>query len=346
MRNLHILSFTMTGEKTASRIATALREDPNWMVSEERVVALADSVAQKFSRGGVLVFVGAMGIAVRAVAPFLRSKTTDPAVIVVDEKCRYVIPILSGHIGGANHLAEEIALKIGAIPVITTATDLNKIFTVDVFATENGYSILDPKMIKTISSRLLDGKSVGLSSELEIVGSLPENITLQTEGEVGIFIGMKNDVYPFKKTLRLLPKCFHVGIGCRRGISFEDLNAFFLDSLNLHNISVESIGTLSSITLKKDEKAIKSLAEHYRIHFRTFSSDELQTFEHLFAVSDFVRTKTGVGNVCEISAWLSSKKGEMVLSKTCRSGMTLAVAKEHWQVRFERNENLGKNISK
>lgn len=338
MRNLHILSFTKNGERTARRILESLQDVPGRSVHAVRVCSLKDSVAPLFRRDNVLVFVGAVGIAVRAVAPFLKSKLTDPAVIVVDELGRFAIPILSGHLGGGNRLAMEIALKIGAVPVVTTATDLHGVFAVDVFASENGYAIIEPERIKTVSARLLDGKTIGLASDWNVVGPLPENVVARKDGEVGIHIGFRPDKNPFEKTLHLVPKCLHVGIGCRRGIPFDDLYAFFADTLNSRNIPAEAIASLSSIVLKRDEASIHALAQHARIPFLTYTRNELQPFEHLFASSDFVRSKTGVGNVCEIAAWLSAKKGEMVLNKTVRSGMTLAIARERWTVRFDRKK--------
>lgn len=344
MRDLYILSFTKTGEQTACRIAESLHGVSGRSVHAERIRSLGNSVTPIFRRENGLVFVGAAGIAVRAVASLLKSKSTDPPVIVVDELGRFVIPILSGHLGGANRLAEEIALKIGATPVLTTATDIRGVFAVDVFASENGYSILDPEKIVAVSARLLEGKTVGLATDMEISGDLPENVVRGDEGEVGICIGVELEKNPFKKTLHLVPKCFHVGIGCKRGISVLDLNAFLSDVLAAGRIPVEAVGSFSSIALKRDEEAIVMLAERHRVPFRVYSREELAAFESLFATSDFVRKTTGTGNVCEISAWLSAKKGDMAVKKTVRSGMTLAVARQSWTIRFAQNVHCREEV--
>ena len=335
MRDLYLMFFTQAGESTASRIADELSADPDWTVHANRIESLRDFIAPIFKRENILIFIGAAGIAVRGIAPHLCSKTTDPPVLVIDEPGRYVIPILSGHLGGANRLAERIADRIGAVPVITTATDLHRIFAVDLFASENGYSIQNPEMIKVVSSRLLENLPVGLSTELEIIGPLPANLHRQDPGTVGIYIGLDADENPFDKTLHLIPKCHHLGIGTKRGIDFNSLHRFFLDALQSLSVPVESIGSLSSIDLKKDEKAINALAARYGIPFRTYTKSELLGFEQEFDASEFVRDKIGVGNVCEISAWLSSGKGKIILKKTIRSGMTLAVAEEPWTIRFE-----------
>ncbi len=333
MRELHLLYFTKTGECTASRIVDKLSDNSDWKVCAQRGVHLNVLVPPLFKHENILVFIGGIGIAVRAVAPLLQSKTSDPPVIVIDERGRYVIPILSGHIGGGNRIAEQIASRIGAIPVITTATDIHGVFAVDSFAVENGYAIANPEMIKVVSARLLESKPVGLSSEYEIMGDLPQNIVHQEHGDVGIYIGELNKK-PFEKTLRLFPKCFHVGIGAKRGISFDILHDYFTETLKDHAVPLESVGSISSIDIKRNEEAINTLASRYRIPFRTYTAKELQQHEHYFDLSEFVRATTGVGNVCETSAWLSSNKGNIILAKTVRSSMTLAIAKEDWMVRF------------
>ena len=106
------------------------------------------------------MFVGATGIAVRAIAPYIRDKVSDPAVVVVDELGKYVIPVLSGHIGGANRFARRLAVELSATPVITTATDLTGAFAVDSWASENGLKILNTERIKAVSSKLLAGRKV------------------------------------------------------------------------------------------------------------------------------------------------------------------------------------------
>lgn len=336
MRNLYLMSFTKAGEITALRIMARLSDDPDWAVRTERVLSLDDFVAPIFNRNNILVFVGAAGIAVRAVAPYLRTKTIDPPVLVIDEEGRFVIPILSGHLGGANRLARQIAERIGATSVVTAATDLRGIFAVDSFSAENGYAVLDPGLIKTVSSRLLDGEEVGLSTEMNIAGPLPKNIAIRAEGTVGIFIGTETDRKPFNKTLRLVPKCFHLGIGTRREITFDELLDFVTGRLQAEMIPPEAVASISSIDLKRNEQAIVRLAERFDVPFQTYSKNELEKFEQKFESSPFVRATTGVGNVCEISAWLSSKRGAIVLKKTIRSGMTLAVAKEERTIDFQK----------
>ncbi len=330
--NIIILSFTQRGYSLSNTIAEELRE--HFDINIHRVLKLNEFIPSIFTKGNVIIFVGAVGIAVRAIAPLLKNKTTDPAVIVIDELGRFVIPILSGHIGGANDFANKIADLILATPVLTTATDINDVFQVDTFAIKNNYAILNPEAIKYISSSLLEEREVGLCTPFEIAGELPKNIVLKDSGDIGIFISSELNKRPFRRTLHLLPKCFHIGIGARKNISFESLEEFLLEILSCNFIQLEGIATLSSIDLKKDEDAIVKLSKKYNIPFLTYSIDELKCYEGLFSRSDFVKNTIGIGNVCEISAYVSSKRGKIICNKTIKDGITIAIAEEAWRVSF------------
>ena len=164
---IHLISFTEQGQSLAERLAQALdgqavRCNQGW--------TLDGWTQEHFQLGNALIFVGAAGIAVRAVAPYVRSKTTDPAVVVVDEMERFAIPLLSGHLGGANELAGKIAAVCGAIPVITTATDLHGLFAVDQWAKKQNCAILNPEGIKKVSGALLAGRRVEVCSPWPIAG--------------------------------------------------------------------------------------------------------------------------------------------------------------------------------
>ena len=134
---------------------------------------LADWRRMAWEQAEGLVFVGAVGIAVRSIAPLLRSKTTDPAVVVVDEAGQFAISLVSGHMGGANQLARQVASCLDATPVVTTATDVNGKFAVDVFAVKNGLAIGSMRRAKEISAAILAGRPVGIHTAYRLEGEVP-----------------------------------------------------------------------------------------------------------------------------------------------------------------------------
>lgn len=335
MNNIIFLSFTLKGYKLASDIAEKLKDNDLYNISTHRVYKLDEFLAPIFKKGNVIVFVGAVGIAVRAISHFIQNKTIDPAVIVIDEKGQFVIPILSGHIGGANSFAVKISKVINAVPIITTATDINKVFAIDTFATENNYVIINPNRIKDVSSYLLEEKEVGLFSDFEIISQLPPNLSIKNNADVGVVISVCTDKSIFEKTLYLVPKCLHIGIGARKNTSPQQLEEFFLKVLDKLSLPIEGVKTLSSINLKKNEQAICMLSEKYGIPYITYSVDELLSYENLFDTSDFVKKTVGIGNVCETSAYLSSSKGTIIHKKVSCNGMTIAIGKEDWKVNFK-----------
>ncbi len=259
-----------------------------------------------FREADALIFIGACAIAVRAIAPFVSSKLTDPAVLVIDETGRFVISLLSGHIGGANALAKIAAQKTGAIEVVTTGTDRRNTFSADSWAAENGFGIINPKAVLGISSAVLDGKELVLSVR-------------DKEG---------ND----EKTpeeLVLVPRMLVLGAGCRRGTDPERMKQAFQDFCEAHKILSARIGAVASIDLKKDEPALWQLAGSLKAPFLTYSAKELAGVEGTFSSSDFVLRTAGVDNVCERAA-VKASGGKLILAKEVYEGITFALAKaEH-----------------
>lgn len=264
-----------------------------------------------FSSCDGLVFVGAMGIAVRAIAPFAKDKTTDPAVVVLDEKALHVIPVLSGHLGGANDLARRIAEITGGDPVITTATDVNGIFAVDEWSKHQNCVLLDPKKIVGISGGLLGGSTVSVYSPWHIEGTVPNGLRVVDSPEsADVILDIKAYSGDLKNAgpgaLQLVPRICTLGIGCRKGTTAEAIETQFAQLLEMTGIRPESIVQAASIDLKKNEPGLLAFCQKHGWSLHTYSDEELRNVEGDFSPSAFVQSVTGVDNVCERSALLAA----------------------------------------
>ena len=295
-----------------------------------------DVVEQAMAECQALVFVGATGISVRAVAPHLKGKTIDPAIISVDERANFVIPLIAGHIGGANELARHMANYIGATACVTTATDVNGLFAVDEWAARNGIVIGSMKAAKAVATALVNGEEVGLvaDSKMSIASALPKNVILGEQADTGMAISIYDNVLPYETTLQLFPKTVHLGIGCRRNTPLENIEALVLMTLANMHIDMRSVQGIASVDLKKDEQGLLAFAKKYKLAANFYTADELNSVEGDFTPSAFVKSIVGVSNVCERSAVLDSKNGELLLRKTSLNGVTIAIAVEDLTIDF------------
>lgn len=316
---LYYISFTDKGEALAHRLSDALGGE----VSRCRKPLTADKwTAERFQTGAGLVFVGAAGIAVRSVAPYLRDKTTDPAVVVVDELGRFAAPILSGHMGGANKLAGLIADLTGGQAVITTATDVNGLFSVDCWAKSQGCAIPNKDEIKYAAMKILSGEALKIKSRWEISGTPPDGAEIVQSGGYDVIM----DVYGDGQTaLHVVPNIVALGIGCKRGIAFDIIYSAYQRFISDTGLHRQSIFCVASIDLKRDEEGIIRLTESLGVPFYTYSADDLRAVRGEFTASEFVRRVTGVDNVCERAAALSAGGG-VIERKRSYDGVTFAAA--------------------
>ena len=207
------VAFTDKGISLARKLAGALPGSVSRCGAGG--VKLADWTAVRFAQSDALIFVGAVGIAVRAIAPHCKSKATDPAVVVLDECGRFAVPLLSGHLGGANALARALAEACGAIPVITTATDANGVFAVDEWAKAQGCAVLEPERIKLVSGALLAGHTVRLASDWPVQGTPPAGVALAGAGEAADFALTLTPGKTAPEALHLVPRIGVLGVGCK-----------------------------------------------------------------------------------------------------------------------------------
>jgi cobalt-precorrin 5A hydrolase len=251
---------------------------------------------------------------------------------------------LSGHLGGANALAHLAAEILDCQPVITTATDLNGRFAVDVFAKENGCKILDLVAAKLVSAALLAGESVGFYSEIPCTGTVPKGLLLcdrdgmpedgSQKPTVGIAVTAEKDCLPFEKTAVLVPPIYVMGIGCRRGREADAIQKAAMDCLDGLQLYPEAVSALASIDLKKEEEGILALSDAWGVPFLTYPEEDLLAVPGDFTPSAFVKKVTGVENVCERSAVLASGGGTLTAKKAAADGVTTALARKNGGIRF------------
>ena len=333
MSRAAVLSYTRRGAETARRIADALK-DTHEVVTAEPKGAQKDVVGKLFHEMDALIFVGACGIAVRAIAPYVRSKETDPAVIVADERGEHVISLLSGHIGGANALTRRIAAEIGGRAVITTATDVNHRFAADEWAANHRAVIDSMDAAKRFAAAILE-RDLPVRCDFPVTGRLPGGLFAGDSGACGLLISCA-DEQPFGQTLRLIPRVLHLGVGCRRGIGADAVDEAVGQALRSANIDPRAIVSAASIDVKKDEAGLLAFCRARGLEVKFYFADALKAVEGDFTQSEFVKQTVGVDNVCERAAMLDAGVGaELIVRKTCLSGVTVAVAQEKWSACFE-----------
>ena len=283
--------------------------------------------AAVFNKCQALVYVGAVGIAVRTIA-----------VISVDERGSFVIPLLAGHIGGANELSRCLAAALGATACVTTATDVNGLFAVDEWAARNRMVLCSLAAAKDFAAALVGDEKVGLyyDKEFQLTGSLPKLVVEDSSLPVGMAVTLQKHLQPFATTVRLLPKIVHLGIGCRRNTPLENIEALVLPELEKLQLDKRSVVAIASVDLKKDEQGLLAFAKKYNFAANFYSADELNSVAGDFTPSAFVQSVVGVSNVCERSAVKDSKGGRLLLRKTSLNGVTLAVAAENLVLDFAR----------
>lgn len=318
---LRYLAFSDRGEALARRLAEALGGEASRC---GRPASLGEWTGAAFREARGLVFVGAVGIAVRAIAPFVSSKASDPAVVAVDECGHFAVPLLSGHLGGANDLARRVAGVCGAVPAVTTATDVNGVFAVDEWARRQGCRVLNPERIRDVSSAVLAGRTISVYSPWPIAGERPAGVE-RTEDAPACDVRLEVRASG-GAGLCLVPGILTLGVGCRRGAAREALEEAFAALVEESGIHREAVAGAASIDLKRDEPGLLAFCASHGWDCRFFTAEQLAAAPGTFTASEFVRRVTGVDNVCERSAVLASGGGTLFWKKCAGSGVTMALA--------------------
>ncbi|WP_019849769.1 cobalt-precorrin 5A hydrolase [Desulfitobacterium sp. PCE1] len=302
---------------------------------------LKEVLPELWEGSSLLIFIMATGIVVRHIAPYLQGKDRDPAVLVLDEKGEFVISLLSGHLGGANAWAKSVAQWIHAQPVITTATDVQGLTAPDEYARRFGWSVEPLSGLKEVNSLLLEQGYLKVWTDC-----LPEEHPLRQDPYYHFLKDKDKEhaqlwvtteqlaaqherIQGKSRPLHLVPRIFGIGVGCRRGVSREQVMEAIEGSLKQIGISPKSIQGLYSIELKADEAGIIEAARILGIPFHTFSSQEIQSINEQQGLrpSEYVKEKIGVDGVCEAASLLGTSQGELVLPKQKWNGVTVAISK-------------------
>ena len=302
------LGRLLAGELGASLALTG-RED----------FSLSIWTAEQFPKREALIFIGAAGIAVRAIAPHLRHKAEDPAVLCVDELGGYVIPLLSGHLGGANALAQRLAALTGGEAVITTATDLNGLFAVDLWAKRQNMAVVNPERIKSVSAKLLRGERVRIDCPWHVAGERPHLVEMGNPGDACVCCRRTDG-----NALLLAPRIVMLGIGCRRGTTKEQLELSFARFCDERGLLPQAVAAAVSLDLKQDETGLLAFCRAHDWPLRFYSADKLKAVPGTFSASPFVERTTGVDNVCERAA--ACEGGKLIEKKYAAEGVTFAAA--------------------
>ena len=345
-----VFTATPRGTKTALRVRASLDASVDIFIkagqempAEVRVYErLAPQVAAAFRQYDALIFIMATGIAVRMIAGSLKSKLEDPAVLVLDEEAQHVISLLSGHIGGANELTRELAASLGADPVITTATDVQKKLAVDVAAARLALRPSPKEQIKRFNSAVLDDAAIRYVIDENLARASFYKKRLDDMGLTALFgreLPSKEGLTAFitadesvrrEDVICLVPRRLVAGIGCRRGTEMSEIRAALEAALTKIGRSIADVSLLASTEAKADEAGLLALSAKLKRDIRFHSNEKMQETIDAYGLSEspFVKENIGIGNVAEAAALGSVPAGRLALAKTRFEKVTVALVWE------------------
>jgi cobalt-precorrin 5A hydrolase len=332
-----------------------------WFVAKEGHkpidLPIKTTIQTIFSQYQNIILIMPVGAAVRLIAPHLRDKHSDPAVVCLDDSGNFSVSLLSGHLGGADQLTLRISNQIGSIPVITSASYIGRTIPVDLLGHEFGWTIDSSSAIVTkVSADVVNGEAVSLYQQSGETSwwpnnqSFPDNITRSatlcllkdTPGDSALIISDEADVsgspnQPLEEILSksniviYRPQSLVIGMGCRKGVTFENLKELLVSSLRDLNLSPKSIRTIATADIKGGEPGLLALAEYYNVPLTTYNSAQLnavfESGKYLISPSDSPQRLVGVGGVCEPSALLASGNTQLLMTKRKTDRATIAVAR-------------------
>ena len=374
-RGIAVVALTLNGAKMARSLAATLsnsQEGEATLFLERRFYQdgepatpfdlparpVVQRAFQEFS--GLVIFLSA-GACIRLLAPLLVDKHQDPAVVCVDDAGKFCVSLLSGHVGGADRLAETVAECLGAMPVITSASHASGTLAVDLLGQEFGWRIDAPtESVTRTSAAVVNRRPVGICQEAGEpdwwagYGPLPDNIaeypTLQelVEARCEASLVITDRVVPVDSipsgppTVVYRPRSLVAGMGCRRGVPVEELESLLSETFAEHALSIDSLGCIATAELKRGEEGLVQLAERHGVPLEHYTGPQLNslygtqagdldsTVSEPLTRSEKAHRLVGVWGVAEPAALLASGASRLLVPRKKTARATIAVARRSY----------------
>ena len=344
-----ILPVTVRGAVLGKKIAELFPEAELFSPGELKAGGLKRAVRKAWPVSDAIIFICASGIAVRTIAPLLKSKATDPAVLVADETGNFVISLVSGHLGGANELTRRVSSAIGARPVITTATDSYGLPCIEEITERFGLAIENIKRIKVVNTAILENGPVvvvdtdaarckamkkfvaSYGKRAESIFSFKASCIPSDRVRAYVFVTPEDDfvvLHPLKRiTMLLRPREYVAGVGCRRGVSAEEVGRVIRKAMKGAGVSPLALKGIATIDIKRDEEGLLEFVRNAGVGIEFFSAVELNSIVPVSASSPVVYAQTGAKAVAEPAALISAKTDRLCQEKIKSKRVTVALAK-------------------
>jgi cobalt-precorrin 5A hydrolase len=340
-----IYALTLPGLKLAEKISIDLKADlclPKRLKEKSDLKSinfetLSAFFKESFRKYSGHIVIAATGLVVREIAPYLKDKKSDPAVVTLGQDGKYVISLLSGHLGGANLLAEKVAKITQGTAIINTATDIAKVPAMEMVARERDLTIADFKKLPAVSRELSEGAKIPLYDPYgyltdalkpwkHIFPPIDEKDAFSNKAlGPSVYVDYHLKDFP-KDALVLIPKALALGMGCHKGIELDKVKDFVTEVFEKEKLSLKAVAVLATVEIRKNEPALNEFAKLLACPFVPFPKSELSQIQPPNP-SDTVLRRIGVPSVCEAAALLAARTETLEVPKTKGQGVTLALAK-------------------